>query len=116
MSTKRNVSRVLVLAAVSGFLATGCYSHQAAVRERVVPAPTGRVVVSEAPPPARPEIIAPAPTVSHVWLKGYWTFQDGQWVWIPGHWEVRPRTGAVWAPGQWDRTSTGWIWTPGHWD
>jgi hypothetical protein len=37
-------------------------------------------------------------------------------VWVPGHWEVRPRAAAVWVEGHWSRTSGGWRWTPGHWD
>ena len=45
----------------------------------------------------------------------YW--DDGYlWVWVPGHYELRPRERAVWVRGHWDHTDRGWVWTAGHWE
>jgi len=75
------------------------------------------IVAPNPPPPPRSEVITGAPAESDVWVSGFWTFSNSQWVWLPGHWEARPRVGAVWVPGHWDRTPSGtWAWTEGHWD
>jgi len=68
-----------------------------------------------APPPVRIEARGIAPGAGYVWIDGYWVRTHGQWVWVPGHYEVRPRERAVWVRGHWDHTSRGWVWTPGRW-
>jgi hypothetical protein len=96
-------------------LFSGCYSHRA--HEQVVAvSPTGPVVVTQAPPASKAEVIGVAPSAEHVWVRGYWLHTNGQWVWLPGHYERRPRPGVMWVQGHWDRTSAGWVWTPGHWE
>src|SRR5262245_51750056 len=114
---KRQTIQLLLLFILSSMAASGCY-HQTVVRETqpVVVSPTGDVVVREAPPPVKHEVITTAPSASHVWIPGYWINRQGRYVWMPGHWELRPRSGAAWVPGHWDSTSRGWIWTPGHWE
>src|SRR5256885_16853973 len=107
---KRAILRFLAVITAASFFATGCYSH------RVVATPSGEMVVVEAPPSPRHEVIGIAPSASHVWVQGYWSHRHGRWVWVPGHWELRPRATATWVPGHWDQTSRGWVWTPGHWD
>lgn len=105
---------------MGSLLLSGCvYSHHTAV----VPAPTATtttrtVVVREAPPAPRTEVIGVAPSEDHAWVPGYWTYSDNRWVWMPGHWERRPSTGATWVPGHWDKNADerGWVWTPGHWE
>lgn len=99
-------------------ISAGCiHSHQADVRRPVVAVPAQRVIVTEAPPPAKVEVEGTAPDDRHVWIPGYWMRGDNRWVWVPGHWEVRPRPAATWVPGQWvrDPDGKGWVWTPGHW-
>lgn len=113
---KRQIITIVGGAVLTGLLLTGCSSHRA-YRPVVATAPTGEVVVvSEAPPALRREVIGVAPSAQHVWVQGYWTYRSHRWVWMAGHYELRPRAGAAWIPGQWDRTSRGWVWLPGHWD
>jgi hypothetical protein len=79
--------------------------------------PTHTVVVTAAPPPPRVEAIPPPPSASHVWTQGYWVFSNSQWIWMPGHWEARPRANSIWVPGNWEVSPDGrsWVWTPGYW-
>jgi hypothetical protein len=113
---KREMIRNTVLGLVAGLLMTGCYHERVVVRERAVVSPGAEVVVTEAPPPPRREVIGTAPTARHEWVEGYWVYKNGRYVWISGHWELRPRERAVWVPGHWDHTPRGWVWRPGHWD
>jgi len=112
---KRETVRVLGMITLGSFLLSGCYTRQA-YEPVVTTTGTGEVVVSEAPPALRQEVIGIAPTTSHVWIQGYWSYRNGHYVWVPGHWEVRPRLNAVWITGHWDHTSRGWAWFPGHWE
>jgi hypothetical protein len=78
--------------------------------------PTGR---PQLPPPLpQPiEVIGAAPGTTPVWVSAYWVNYDGRWVWLPGHWEDRPRVGAVWIPGHWDQTADGkYVWAAGYWE
>lgn len=112
---KREVLRSLALFTLGALFITGCYSHRA-YEPVVATSPTGEVVVSEAPPAPRTEVMGVAPSAAHVWVAGYWLYRDRRWVWIPGHYELRPRAGATWVPGHWDHMTRGWVWTPGHWE
>ncbi len=109
---KQRLSIWVGVASVSLALAA-CATHHR--HESVVVTPSGQIV-TEAPPAPRQEAVGTAPGADYVWMKGYWIYRDMRWVWIPGHWEVRPRVGAAWVAGHWDRTANGWSWTPGHWE
>ncbi len=61
----------------------------------VAPAGTSYVVV-QAPPAPQPEAVPERPSTRHVWIPGYWTWQNSRYAWMAGHWEVPPFTGAVW--------------------
>src|SRR2546429_7564974 len=116
---KRDVVRLVATGLLGAVVMTGCISHHrrtVVVRETVPVTPRGDVIVTTAPPSPRTEVIGVAPSARHVWVKGYWMRQGDRWVWIPGHWEVRPRATAVWVEGHWDKTSRGLEWTPGHWE
>jgi hypothetical protein len=107
----------VVLSACIVAVFSGCESHHTVVHERsVVMAPPGEVMVSQQPPAVRHEVIGVAPSTEHIWVAGYWTYVNAKWVWVPGHWERRPRVGAGYYPGHWDKTTKGWVWTPGRWD
>lgn len=114
---------------VAGLFSSGCISTH---RTEVL-TPTGRtiveaqpgtttttqtVVVSPGPPPAPlTDNVTTPPTETDVWVGGYWDFVNNKWVWLPGHWEARPRAGAIWVPGHWDQSTKGnWVWTPGYWE
>jgi WXXGXW repeat (2 copies) len=111
---KKGMLRFGLWTMVAGLLTTACATrHYTPV---VATSTTGEVVVTETPPPPRREVIGVAPGPSYVWVRGYWVFRDHRWVWVPGHYQLRPRTTAVWVEGHWDHTVRGWVWTPGHWE
>jgi hypothetical protein len=72
------------------------------------------VVVREAPPPVRHEVIGIAPSPQHVWVQGHWEWHN-RWVWVDGYWAVPPRRQGVWIPGHWEQRRRGWVWIEGHW-
>jgi hypothetical protein len=117
VNMKREMIRLLALFAFASLMATGCYSHRTVVvHERARYAPEREVIVMEAPPAPRREIIEVAPSTRHIWIEGYWVRRGDRWAWVKGHYEVRPSERAHWVAGHWDHTPRGWVWTPGHWD
>jgi hypothetical protein len=108
---KQQALRIAIALGLGSFLLGGCASHQ-----HVGVTPTGQVVVTEAPPPARQEVVTSSPGAQYIWVAGYWVHADDRWVWIPGHWQIRPTGVTNWVPGHWDKNINGWIWTPGHWE
>jgi hypothetical protein len=51
----------------------------------------------------------------HVWINGYWGWQDDHHVWIEGRWAMPPESGYAWEPARWKRRGPRWIFAPGHW-
>jgi WXXGXW repeat (2 copies) len=74
-----------------------------------------RVYVPSPPPPAQVEVIGVAPSSRHVWIAGYHRWDGGAYVWVPGHWVVRPRPRAIWVKGHWSHHPRGWYWVEGRW-
>lgn len=74
----------------------------------------GPVIVRDAPPPLRTEVVTVAPSPQQVWIPGYWTWRD-DWVWRAGYWESRPYPDARWVSGEWVATADGWFWKDGYW-
>ena len=97
--------------------------RETVTQETMLPTPPRRVareiLVTQPPPPPRQEVIITAPSPQHVWVSGYWTWNNG-WQWVPGHWEMPPQRLAqrpsVWVPGKWVQSGPNWIWRPGHWE
>jgi len=83
------------------------------IRE-TVPAP--ETVVRQSPPPPREEVRITAPSSHHVWVPGYWTWGNSEWVWVYGRWEKPPERMATWVPGQWVQRGDMWAWRQGHWE
>jgi hypothetical protein len=69
-------------------------------------------VVYQDPPPPRVETYESRP--GSVFVKGRWTWQNGQWSWTAGHWE-RERRGYTWNDGRWERRGNRWEWIEGTW-
>jgi hypothetical protein len=110
------VARV-VLVAVLALSAASC-RHRVVVVEHDVAyneGPREEVVVGEAAPASRVEVIPVAPSVNHVWVAGYWSWRGGSWVWVSGRHVLRPRVGVVWVAGHWARHPRGWVWVHGCW-
>lgn len=70
--------------------------------------------VATGPPAAPSEIIVAPPTVYHVWIPGYYTYQGGGYVWVKGYYTVPPR-GKTYAPAHWIQTPRGYKHVKGHW-
>lgn len=111
---KREILRLMVLSAIGTTLVGGCYTRH--YEPVVSTAATGEVIVTEAPPAPRREVVGVAPSSEDVWVQGYWAYRHGRYVWVRGHWERRPRVAAVYVPGRWDHTARGYVWVPGRWD
>ena len=75
---------------------------------------TDAEIVTVAPPAERVEIITPAPSPNHVWIRGHWGWQGGRHIWVGGFWELR-RPGQVWVDGHWVAHRHGWVWVGGRW-
>jgi hypothetical protein len=57
---------------------------------------TSYVVLQAPPAPQAPQAIPTQPSSRHVWINGYWTWQNNRYEWMAGHWEVPPFPGAKW--------------------
>lgn len=88
----------------------------ATVATPVSPVGASSVVVMQAPPAVQQEVPTSRPSADHTWVAGYWRWQNNQYMWVPGHWEVPPRTGAVWVPPRWQPEGSSWRFYEGYWD
>jgi hypothetical protein len=68
--------------------------------------PQIQMMAPGSPPPPPPEIIIVAPSPMHVWMPGYWNWQN-RWIWIPGQWAQPPRPNPEWMEYQWRRNENG---------
>lgn len=73
------------------------------------------VQVAPTPPPPTPEQMSPSPGSTYVWVPGYQSWNNGSWVWTPGHWSIPPQPAATWVPAHWERSGQGWLWVEGAW-
>jgi hypothetical protein len=87
--------------------------------EVVVQPPTAEVVVETAPAP--PPVVVeppppPSPGVEFVWAPGYHRWYGGRYIWVRGHYERRPHSGAHWVPAHWAPHARGHVWIEAHWE
>jgi hypothetical protein len=78
-------------------------------------APAGPVYVEVAPPRVRYEVRSTRPSPLHVWIGGYWGWDNGTHVWIAGEWATPPQPGYLWEQPRWRRHGHRWAYTPGYW-
>jgi hypothetical protein len=72
------------------------------------------VVIREAPPAPRHEVVPPA-RHGYVWAPGYWNYNGHRYVWTKGHWE-RERHGYAWRRPEWRSDGHGgWVMDRGGW-
>ena len=67
------------------------------------------------PPPLRVETYGPAPGPGYIWIKGYWGYSGGNYVWQGGRWEQPPRGRRQWEDGRWERHGDRYRWREGRW-
>jgi hypothetical protein len=76
---------------------------------------TAAVVSLTRPPPPPRVVYVPEPRPGYAWQPGFWTLQNGQWVWVEGGW-VALRLGYAWVPAHWENLpDETWRLVPGHW-
>jgi hypothetical protein len=96
-------------------LAVVSCSVAAAQTVYVSPPQPPSVRVQIAPPAPRVEMPPPAPSMQHIWVAGYWSYSGGRYVWMSGHYELRPQPSATWVSARWVARNGGWYFEPGHW-
>ncbi|MGS0893187.1 OmpA family protein [Burkholderia stagnalis] len=72
-----------------------CGAAAAAWFGNIAPASAQVMVLA---PPAPVYEAAPAPRVGYAWERGYWGWQYGRYVWVPGHWTEVERRAVVARP------------------
>ncbi|MDR8727612.1 OmpA family protein [Burkholderia pseudomultivorans] len=70
----------------------GCGLLAAAWFADIAPASAQVMVLA---PPAPVYEAAPAPRIGYAWERGYWGWQYGRYVWVPGHWSAVERRVAM---------------------
>jgi len=68
-----------------------------------------------APPAPQVEAPPPPPQPGYVWAAGYWNWDGGRHVWVPGHY-IEPRPGYRWVADRWDHRGPRYHYEPGHWE
>ena len=68
-----------------------------------------------APPVAVVETPPPAPQPGYVWAAGYWNWEGGRHVWVPGHY-MAPHPGHHWVADHWEQRGPHYHYQPGHWE
>ena len=89
------IKRLLLAAALTGAL--GAVTS---------PATSAVVVVREAPPEPRVEVI-PQARRGYVWAPGHWEWRANRHVWVKGKW-IRDRKGYVYNPPTWRERDGRW--------
>ena len=74
------------------------------------------VVITQAPPQLQQEVILAQPTTRHIWLPGYWTWQNDRYEWMAGHWELPPASATVWVAPRWEQQGNAYKFTEGYWN
>jgi hypothetical protein len=72
------------------------------------------VIVTQAPPTPQPEAVVARPSPEHIWIPGYWTWQNNRYEWMAGHWELPPTPGAVWVAPRWETENVGYRFYEGY--
>ena len=112
----RQLPHRLLIAFAVLFGAAGC--GHALPRPELVAQP-GRVddwtIVPYPPPPARVEVVPPAPRRDVVWVDGEWRWEGRRWIWHLGGW-FAAGTALRHAPWDLQRLPDGLLrWAPGAW-
>jgi hypothetical protein len=69
-----------------------------------------------APPAPRAEMRTEAPSPQHMWVRGFWGYQDGRHVWIEGRWALPPAQGRGWIEPRWVLENGEWAFYSGYWE
>ena len=67
------------------------------------------------PPAPRHEVIVESPYAGATWVPGYYSFDGGAYVWVPGRWERPPRENAYWVEPRYERHGDHYDYFAGRW-
>ena len=87
-----------------------------AVAVVAAPAVNSYVVLQAPPAPQAPEAIPTQPSSQHVWVAGYWTWQNNRYAWMAGHWELPSHSGATWVNPRWESEGNAFRFYEGYWN
>lgn len=76
---------------------------------------TSTIILTSPPPPPRHEVRGHRPSRGHVWIGGYWGFEHGHPVWMPGRWVVPPHRHSHWDAPRWERRGGHYVFIEGRW-
>ena len=51
-----------------------------------------------------------------VWVAGYWTWNNNQYLWVAGHWQIPPQANSVWVPPHWQPEGGAFRFYEGYWN
>jgi hypothetical protein len=114
------IPRLRTLAATAGLvastaLAPGCYVRGHPLASILGTAVITAAIVSSIRPPPPRVIYVPEPRPGYEWQPGYWTQENGDWVWVDGRWVQLPPH-YRWTPTHWEEAPDGtWHLIPGRW-
>jgi WXXGXW repeat (2 copies) len=83
---------------------------------RLAALPEGRNTAPAPPPAGLAEIVPAPPSPRHVWLDGYWVWQDDGYAWMAGHWALPPKPDAVWTAPRWEQIGQVYRFFEGSWN
>ncbi|MEZ0215981.1 MAG: hypothetical protein ACAH89_02535 [Rariglobus sp.] len=73
------------------------------------------VIVLQAPPALRVEVVTARPSAGHVWVTGYWVWGTEAYVWTPSVWVLPPEPAAVWVAPRYEERSGVHVSISGFW-
>jgi hypothetical protein len=73
------------------------------------------VVVKEAPPALRVEVMSARPSAAHVWVAGFWNWEASAYVWTPSVWMLPPAPAAVWVQPRYEARTSVSVYISGYW-
>jgi hypothetical protein len=88
----------------------GTIYHSEAEATTQIAAPA---VPQEPPPPS--ELQTAQPTPSAMWIYGYYDFEGGGYVWVPGHWEIPPPNCVAFVRPHWRYRGGAYVYIRGYW-
>lgn len=78
---------------------------------------TTTTYVTQAPPAMQQEVVLAQPGPDYKWVPGFWTWRNGTYQWVSGHWEIPPHPDSVWiAPHYEPESSGGYRFYEGYWN
>ncbi len=73
------------------------------------------IIVHDAPPPIIVERRPSRPSQGHIWIGGYWDWNDNRYNWHRGHWAVPPHAQTVWIAPRYEKHKQGYRYVRGGW-